>query len=361
MSTYLLVDAANLFHRCKHTTSGDASTKAGMALHISFNALRAAHRRFNVDHIVFCLEGKSWRKSVYPKYKANRTTLKALQTKREQEDDQLYFDAMQEFTDFLDKRTNVTVLQAQGCEADDFVARWVDLHPDDQHVILSGDSDFYQLLSDNVKMYDGVKGWTISTKEVLDEDGNPASTKRQQPKRDSMGKVMKNGKGEPLKESVKIMIDPPEPEFELFKKIIRGDSSDNIMSAYPGAREKGSAKNPGMREAFNDRHGRGFDWNLFMLQEWDKVVEDDDPELVSTEKVRVLDEYNRNRELIDLRCQPQEIKDILDTVILESVQVPPKPGVGVWFLKFCEEMALVNIAKWPTEYANLLAAPYKKL
>lgn len=344
MSTYIIVDAANLFHRCKHTTMGDAATKAGMALHISFNAIRQVWRKFSADHVVVCLEGSSWRKEVYPDYKAHRRVQDALKTRAEREEDELYFGAMTSFCEFLAKRTNVTVLQSGGVEADDLIARWIDLHPTDNHVIVSGDSDFYQLLADNVRIYDGVKGWTITTKEVLNEKDQPATVKRTL--------TSKNEKGKTVKTTVEESVQPPDPEYELFKKIIRGDASDNIMSANPGVREKGSSKKPGIIEAYNDRKGRGFDWNNFMLQTW---VDHDG------NTVRVLDAYKRNQQLIDLRAQPEEIKELLDAAILEAIQQPNKQGVGIWFLKFCDEMNLVNIAKHPNDYAAFLAAPYLKV
>lgn len=344
-ATYVLVDASNLFHRCKHATMGDAATKAGMALHICFNSLRQIWRKFDATHIVVALDKKSWRREVYPDYKAHRRVQEALKTKSEIEDDELYFGAMNHFVEFLKTRTNVTVLESVGCEADDFIARWIDLHPNDNHVILSGDSDFYQLLSDKVKIYDGVKGWTITTTQILDEKDKPAIKKRTVTEK----VTTLSGNTKEKKSTETFSVEPPDPEYELFKKIIRGDSSDNIMSAKPGARENGSSKKPGIREAFEDRHGRGYDWTLFMQDEWEDH---------EGNTVKVLDAYHRNKQLIDLREQPEEIKQLMDSVILESVQKIKKSGVGIWFLKFCDEMNLVNIAKHPTDYATFLQAPY---
>jgi 5'-3' exonuclease len=347
MATYAIVDASNLFHRCKHATMGDAATKAGMALHICFNSLRMMWRKFGASHVVVALDKSSWRKEVYPDYKAHRRVQDALKTKAEREEDELYFDAMKHLIEFLKKRTNVTILESVGCEADDFIARWIDLHPDDNHVILSGDSDFYQLLSDKVKIYDGVKGWTISKDEILDENGKPASKERTVTEKIEG----KTGKIREVKKKVTEKISPPDPEYELFKKIIRGDSSDNIMSAKPGVRENGSSKKPGIKEAYEDRHGRGYDWTLFMQDEW----EDHEGNMI-----KVQDAYKRNQELIDLRAQPDEIKALMDSVILEAVQQPKKTGVGIWFLKFCEEMNLPRLASNPNDYATLLQAAYSQ-
>lgn len=346
-ATYVLVDAHNLFHRAKHVTQGDAATKAGMALHICFNSLKKLWREFGATHIVVATEGKSWRREIYPEYKAHRRVADAIKTKSEREEDELYFDAMKMFLEFLQKRTNVTVLHSQGCEADDLIARWIQLHPADQHIIFSGDSDFYQLLADNVKIYDGVKGWTITKDEVLDEKGNPASRDRTITEKITS----KTGKVREVKKKITEAISPPDPEYELFKKIIRGDSSDNIMSAKPGVRENGSSKKPGIKEAYDDRQGRGYDWTMFMQEEW----EDHEGNMI-----KVQDAYKRNQQLIDLTFQPEEIKELMDAVILEAVQAPRKTQVGIYFLRFCEEMALANIARSPNDYAVFLQAPYSQ-
>lgn len=347
MTTYAIVDASNLFHRCKHAINGDAAMKSGMALHVCFNSLRQIWRKFSATHIVVALDSYSWRRDVYPDYKAHRRVSEALKTKSEREDDELYFAAMQMFVEFLEKRTNVTILRAPMLEADDLIARWIDLHPDDKHVILSGDSDFYQLLSDKVTIYDGVKSWTITDKEVLDEKDQPATKKKTVTEK----VITKTGKVKEQKKTVTEAVLPPDPEYELFKKIIRGDATDNIMSAKPGVRENGSSKKPGIREAFVDRHGKGYDWTLFMQDEWEDH---------EGEKIKVLDAYKRNEGLINLRKQPDHIIALLDATILEAVQKPAKSGVGIWFLKFCEEMALANIARNPNEYATFLQASYSR-
>ena len=363
MTTYLLVDMHNLAHRSKHAVMGDVATKAGLALQIAFNSFRQCWRNFKVDHIVVCLESRSWRKDVYSGYKAQRVLLDATRSRKEREDDEFYFNVIKEFVEYLKNKTNVTVLQTPGAEADDLIARFIQIHPNDNHIIYSGDGDFYQLLADNVKIYDGTKAWTITNKSVLDENGNAAFRKKLMPKRDKEGKIIKNRKGEPVKESVKIMEPVPNAEYELFKKIIRGDSSDNIHPASPGARENGSSKKPGIKEAFDDRHGRGFIWNEFMLQEWDKVtdtLEDGTPVMT---RVRVDREFKFNQQLIDLTAQPQDIKDAMDLTIVEAIQATgkPLPQIGMWFLKFCNEMDLVNLSKTPSEYAPMLAASYPKI
>lgn len=350
MATYLLVDLSNLAHRCLHASSGTIDIKTGLALHVSFNAFKQSWQRFQADHIVVCLDGKSWRHSHYSGYKAQRRAQQNMMSKKEREDNEVFFGAFDLFVEFLRKRTNVTVLSEAHAEADDLIARWIQLHPDDSHVILSSDRDFFQLLSDKVKMYDGVRGWTISTEGYFDEKDKPVLSKRTVTETNSQGKK--------VKKTVNVEMEKPDPEYALFTKCIRGDASDNIMSAYPGVREHGSAKKPGIREAYDDRHDRGFNWNNFMLQEWDKLVGVDEDGNPIKERVRVIDEYKKNQALIDLTMQPESIKAAIDEAIMEAVEKKRVNMVGVWFLKFAEEMNLVTLSKYPNDYAKMLTAPY---
>ena len=70
--THILVDTANTFFRARHVIRGDTSEKIGMAIHIMFNSIKKAWQDFDGSHVVFCLEGRSFRKDLYAPYKRNR-------------------------------------------------------------------------------------------------------------------------------------------------------------------------------------------------------------------------------------------------------------------------------------------------
>jgi hypothetical protein len=141
-----------------------------------------------------------------------------------------------------------------------------------------------------------------------------------------------------------------DPQWHLFMKCMRGDSSDNVFSAYPGVREKGTKNKVGLTEAYADRHKQGFNWNNMMLQRW---VDHNEVEH------RVKDDYERNRVLIDLTAQPQEIKDLVDSRIRESVRIDTTPQVGIHFMKFCGKYELTKISDQAETYAKWLNSPYK--
>jgi hypothetical protein len=117
---------------------------------------------------------------------------------------------------------------------------------------------------------------------------------------------------------------------------MRGDSSDNVFSAYPGVREKGTKNKVGLREAFADREKRGYSWNNLMLQRWTDH---------HGEEHRVLDDYERNRTLIDLTAQPIEIKHVVDTAIREQISHKDVGQVGTHFLKFCGKYELTKLSE----------------
>lgn len=325
--TYILVDSLNMFYRARHVVRGDdIETKIGMAYHIMFNAINKAWRDFNGSHVVFCFEGRSWRKDYYTPYKRNRKEARDALSPREQEEDQRYFEAFDELKTFIEKRTNCTVLQHSNCEADDFIARWIQNHPNDEHVIISSDSDFYQLLTPKVSQYNGITNQHIRLDGVYNDKGKPVIDNK-------------------TKEHKQI----GEPEWLLFEKCIRGDTSDNIFSAYPGARKKGTKNKVGLLEAYEDRNGKGFSWNNFMLQKWT------DHEGVEH---RVLDDYQRNRSLIDLTAQPDEIKAVLDETITNQVQKVPVSQVGIHFLKLCGKWDMQRVSANAEAHAEYLNAAY---
>jgi 5'-3' exonuclease len=326
MSTFILVDVMNLFFRAKWTTQGDIDIKAGMALHIILNSIKKTWREHKGSHVVLCLDGKSWRRNIYPAYKAHRQVEAELRSPKEKQDDEAYFDVMEQFLKFAKERTNMSVLQGHLIEADDWIARWVQLHKNDNHIIVSSDSDFFQLIADNVSIYDGIKGHLITKNTVLNDKGQAVIDKKT---------------GYPM--------EPPNAEWELFKKIMRGDPGDNIMSAFPGVREKSSKKAIGLRDAFEDRHTKAYPWNNLMLQTW---VDHDG----KTQKV--LECYELNKTLVDLSCQPSQIKEFMDDTIVLEVKKEPHKQIGIWLLKFCNIYGLMNISKNPKEYADFLSATY---
>jgi 5'-3' exonuclease len=324
---YALIDTANTFFRARHIASRNSDTweKIGMALHLTMASTNQIVRKFDIDHVVFCLEGKSWRKSYYTPYKKNRVVDTMSQTEAEVEENKMFWETYEAFTTFLKEKTNTSVLRDPIAEADDLIARFIHLHPDDEHFIISSDTDYVQLITDKVKQYNGVSNELITLAGYFNDKGKQVLDKEKKPK---------------LLE---------DPQYLLFKKCMRGDATDNVFSAFPGVREKGSAKKAGLIEAYADRTKQGFDWNNMMLQRW---IDHEGVE------VRVRDAYERNRVLIDLTAQPDDVKLSVDENIRKGVRTTTTPQVGIHLMRFCGKYELNKISDNADTYAKWLNSPY---
>lgn len=77
------------------------------------------------------------------------------------------------------------------------------------------------------------------------------------------------------------------------------------------------------------------------------------------EEHRVLNDYERNRALIDLTQQPQPIKDTVDLAIIEQVSHKDIGQVGVRFMKFCGKYDLVRCSENANSIGSWLNKTYK--
>ena len=239
----------------------------------------------------------------------------------------MFWEAFDTFKDFVADKTNCTVLQHKELEADDLIAGWIQQHPDVDHVVISTDTDFQQLIAPNVKLYNGVQDVTSTHEGFFDKKGNPVIDKK-----------TKEAKA------------APDPQWLLFEKCMRGDTSDNVFSAYPGVRKKGTKNKVGLLEAFEDKDLKGYNWNNLMLQRW---VDH------NGEEHRVLDDYERNRILIDLTAQPTEVREKITGTIQTSIDANKNISqVGVRLMKFCNLYDLKKISDQAQAYAEPLNARY---
>jgi hypothetical protein len=73
----------------------------------------------------------------------------------------------------------------------------------------------------------------------------------------------------------------------------------------------------------------------------------------------VLDDYERNRILIDLSAQPEEIKNIITETIATATSANKNISqVGIRLMKFCNLYDLKKIADQAQAYAEPLNARY---
>lgn len=330
---FAIIDVNNLVHRSKHVVSNYESFEACVALTLTilFGSLRKTYEKFGAEHCVACFDSYSWRKDVFADYKGDR---EKDQSPIKLEEREIIKDVLVKLQRFLDAHTNVTVLSEGGIEADDFVARWVDLHGDEsfEHVIVSADGDFKQLLRPGVELFNPISNTLYTVDGVFFQDGN-------RPGKDQ-ATVRRHGEVWKVKH-VKKTGDPEivEPEWELFEKCIRG-RKNNLRTAWPRVTTKK------MRAAFEDRGGPT--WNDFINAIW--KVED------QTQSVR--ERYEFNRGLLDLRRQPPHIIEQMDAAISSAMDKSAKTMVGAYFAQFCGRYKLVKLMDQSASITQLLAAPY---
>lgn len=327
---YLLVDTANTFFRARHAAHRQSDTwdKLGFAIHVTLSSVAKAWREQKADHVIFCLEGRSWRKDFYEPYKKNRAVARAALTEKEAEEDKLFWETFDALKAYLMDKTNCTVLRHDNLEADDLIAGWIQAHPQDHHTIVSSDTDFHQLLADNVNQYNGIADELHTIQGIFDKKGKPVIDKK-------------------TKEAKTI----PDPKWILFEKCMRGDTSDNVFSAYPGVRTKGTKNKIGLQEAFSDRDSKGFAWNNLMLQRWTDH---------NGIEHRVLDDYQRNVTLVDLTAQPDYAREWIEETIEAGAIPKATPMVGAHFFKFCGKYDLVKMSEQADSFVRFLEASYPK-
>lgn len=329
MTTYLLIDLANTYFRARHSAHRASSSeeKVAFSIHVTLSSINKCWRDQKADHVVFCLEGRSWRKDFYLPYKRNRADARAALSESEAHEDKLFWEGLDALKSFLNDKTNCTVLHHPELEADDLIAGWIQSHTLDQHVVVSSDSDFYQLLSANVKQYNGITDELHTLDGIFDKKGKLVIDKK-------------------TKEPKSI----PNPKWILFEKCMRGDPSDNVFSAFPGVREKGTKNRVGLREAFSDRDKKGYNWNNLMLQRWadHNGIEH-----------RVKDDYDRNCILIDLTAQPDMIKSKINETVKTKQITKNQPMIGAQFLKFCGKHDLQKLSETSQNFGEIFSSQYK--
>ena len=326
MTTYILIDCLSIARRTYESNKKSIPVDDRIGLSIN-NLLLTAYNlyyTFEDSQLVFCGDGWSWRKEIWPKYKANRKKQTQKKSVEEQKNDKLFIESINQFIQFIKNDTNAIGLQETGCEGDDLIALWIEFHKNSENArycIVSSDSDFHQLIDNRTFMYDTKKNIIIAHDGTYDKQL-----------------------------SKKISDDIVDGKYELFKKCIRGDSSDGIFSAYPNVREKGTKNKTGILEAYADKDKRGFDWNNFMNQTWTDI---------NGETRTVKNEYAFNKTLIDLRSIPNEVKIIATQVMKNECQKNKRMNIGVRFMKFCKQWELVRLGNNAAQYANMLNKPYR--
>lgn len=302
----LIVDVSNLLFRVasvqkatnEHARGATPETLVGLCMHISLLSIARWYAKFKPDFVVFAFEGgTNWRKQ-YTKEHDLRRQYKA--TRVVDPEMWHFYELIDSFKETMGKHTSICCISVPGMEADDVIGAYCQLtHETTEKVtILSGDRDFTQLLKmPHVKLVEPDKG----------KYRNTPDDKEYQ----------------------------PDIDYWLFLKCVRGDSGDNVPSAYPKVRETK------IKEAFADPFKRV----NFMNERW---VDEHGVEH------RVGDLFEHNRVLMDLEAQPDDLRcELLEGVVAQVGSISSYSHFH--FLKFLGKYKLEEVAKGMHKFIDLLS------
>lgn len=144
----VMIDANQMTHRCHSAGMGYNSQDTGV-IYSTLNSTKKIVKKFSPDYLVFCWDShKSIRKEINTEYKANRNKLPAeVYTSLWQQEATLKNDVI--------PKLGWNQIEHDRLESDDIVAN-ICLTPrfaDEKMIIVSNDSDFYQLLDPMKSMY----------------------------------------------------------------------------------------------------------------------------------------------------------------------------------------------------------------
>lgn len=331
---YLLYDFSNFAHRSYHIVSErDINLRSQYIMSGLLSFMYDIYCRFLPDKNVYMFDSNSWRKKIYELYKANRQEMFG----DDLDGKEMIFNIISLFYEFI-KSTNAYALKVADAESDDLISVFIEAHPDDEIIIASTDTDFYQLVSDKVSIYSPISKYYITKDKIYDEEDNEVPFSL-----DSNGKLKidKNG-GIPLSE---IAGYGSWQEWCLFCKTIRGDAGDNIFSAYPGVYTKSTKKSIGILDAFKGRKVKDFNYVNFMNQTW----EDHNGEQKLVESC-----VKFNDRLINLHNIDKQYHDIFLNYVKDyEHNHKPVSGMGMLFNKFCADNNLHNMLDGIMGYVSL--------
>lgn len=252
----------------------NAELTEGFLRHLILNTIRMYSKKYKDEYgqvVLACDGGNSWRKGIFPQYKAHRKKAREESTM----DWKLFFELLTMIREEIKENFPYKVIHLDRTEADDVIAVLIEqtqeFGKNEPVMIISSDGDFIQL-----QKYKNVKQFSPIQKKVV-TDSNP--------------------------------------HLYLFDHIIRGDKGDGI----PNVLSSDNCIVEGTRQAPITQK---------KLDEWLKHAED----LKSVMNEETYRNYQRNKQLIDLSMIPEDIKTgIINTY--EEQKVAPRAKILDYLIK----------------------------
>lgn len=313
MKTNLVVDANNILYRSFHgAMEEDVMTTVSRCHQSALISMQYLFKKYKASDIILAFDDGSWRKvHTAPENEDRVTHLKYKGGRRKNKtDDELarlaIFDQhVKEFYKMMKEHSNICCVRSKFIEADDIIAVFIQDRPHEKHIILSRDNDYLQLLRQpNVFIIDP----QTEKEKTLQEWDYDA-------------------------------------DFFITEKCIRGEGKekDNVLSSYPRLR---SSK---IKEAMTDP----YKFNEIMQHEFEVEFINEETGLFEKKKYLTSDVFKENQLLMDLRMQPEGIREITRNAIDEALNNRGK-YYRHEFLRYCGKYGLEDVAKDLDRYVPLL-------
>ena len=243
--------------------------------HMVLNSIRGINKKFRKEYgeLVIASDGKhSWRKQIFPNYKANR------KKNREQSghDWETIFDVINRIKSELIDFMPYKLIEVETAEADDVIAvliRKMEKIVGPNHakkiLIVSGDKDFIQLHNEWVKQYNPILNKYVGKDET--------------------------------------------PSIYIKEHILKGDRSDGVPNILSDDNVfvEGRRQRPLMKKKINELICAGFLYTALNDEERKN--------------------YDRNRKLIDLTCIPQELEEKIKSEF-DNIKVATRDKILNYFI-----------------------------
>lgn len=146
-----IVDSFNLGFRWMHSGAVDF-------LDEYVKTVDSLKQSFKMEKVIIARDmgSSSYRKNLYPEYKANRKEKQLTQTVEEKEKFEIFFKEMQRIYEFYEEEGNYPVIGFQGVEADD-IAAYITLKKKKYNIgkikLISTDRDWCLLLAEGIERF----------------------------------------------------------------------------------------------------------------------------------------------------------------------------------------------------------------
>lgn len=152
----LIFDISNLMMRCLFSQMpGPDETEFQIFKMTFLSSFMKTIKDLSPDRVICVQDSESWRKDIYPEYKANRAA------KREQSvvNFDIFFPVVEKFfTDIAEAFKNIPFIKIPQCEADDIIAVITKNYRNWDIINVSSDKDFYQLFKyPTYRQYNGIE------------------------------------------------------------------------------------------------------------------------------------------------------------------------------------------------------------